>query len=92
VTEELALREALKRTRLEQAAANPGLAPSRWIIYIMVGGVLLYFRDDLTSHLWMPIALLLLHIHAAVSSVHSRIDAILELDQLNHGRESKGPK
>lgn len=88
VAEELALRAALKRTKLEQAAANLGLSLNRWTIYIIVGGVLFYFRDDLADYLWAIIAFLLLEIQASTSSVHSRIDAILELDELKHSDQT----
>ena len=83
VTEELALREALKRTRLEEAAKNPELSPSLWIIYIPVGGLLFYFRGDLVDILWILILFSLFHIESSSRGVHSRIDALLELDRLN---------
>jgi len=84
VAEQLALHEALKRTRLEEAARNPRLSLGRWAIWIVAIGLVLFLRDALVENLWMIIILLLVQIETSCGSVHKRIDAILELDILDH--------
>ena len=83
-TEQIALHEALKRTRLEEAAKNPKVTLGRWALWIVAFGIVLFLHDTLAENLWMIIILLLVQIEAGCRSVHKRIDAILSLDSMNH--------
>ena len=51
VAEELALRSALKRVQLEEAAKSPSISRYQWISYVIIGGTLLYFHDHLADQL-----------------------------------------
>ena len=82
VAEELALNSALKRVRLEEAARSPSISKYRWTFYVVIGVVLLYFHDDLADYLWYIVLYLLIEIRTNSASVHSRIDAIVELERL----------
>lgn len=82
IAEELALRKALKRTRLEEAARNPGLSLSKWVIYIIVALFLLNFGADLIYNVLILFLFVILHIEGNSRAIHSRIDALLELDRL----------
>lgn len=99
IAEELALREALKRTRLEEAARNPGLSLSKWVIYIIVGIFLLNLGADLIYNVLILFIFVIFHIEGNSRAIHSRIDALLELDRLkvetiklgkNKGRSESG--
>lgn len=81
VAEELALRIALKRVALEEAAKNPTVSKFQWIYYVFFGGLLLFFHDHLADYIWYIILLLVIEIRTRSSEVHTRIDAILELER-----------
>lgn len=91
VAEELALRIALKRVALEEAAKNPTVSKFQWIYYVFFGGLLLFFHDYLADYIWYIILLLVIEIRTRSSEVHTRIDAILELERqrLNAQREKQ---
>ena len=82
VAEELALRSALKRVSLEEAAKSPSISRYQWISYAVTGAVLIYFHDHLANYIWYIVIFLLIEIRTGSAAVHSRIDAILELERL----------
>lgn len=80
--EELSLRIALKRTRLEKAAESPSRSRFGWLSYVLVGGALLFFQKQIEHQVWLVAVALLIEIKSSSAAVHSRIDAILELEGL----------
>jgi hypothetical protein len=91
VAEELALRIALKRVALEEAAESPTISKYQWIYYVFIVGLLMYFHDHLADYLWYIIILLVFEIRTSSTAVHARIDAILELEKrrLDSQREAQ---
>lgn len=83
LAEELALHQALKRIRLEEAAKRPVFSVYDWIVSgLLWGGWVWFFHEDLARGLWFIIPYLALQIHRSSQAVHTRIDAILELQGL----------
>jgi hypothetical protein len=87
IAEELALRSALKRVALEDAAKSPTISKYQWIYYVFIGGLLMYFNDYLSDHIWYIILVLVIEIRIISSAVHTRIDAIQALERLRLGAQ-----
>ncbi len=84
LTEEAALQIALKRTRLEEAAANPTSGSwHKWGLWLLGISIFLSLQGRLVEsiNILFIILFLFIHIHWKVARVHSRIDALLELDR-----------
>lgn len=84
VAEEFALHQALKRTRLEEAAASP-VVFSKFNWLFLVVGVLaaIMFEDYLAAHPSVFIIYFGVAIHSGIASVHARIDALVQLEALS---------
>ena len=77
-----ALRRSIEGPSLEQMAKGVSFQWYGWASYLLIGIMLLVFQDDLVDYIWLITLILLIEIKIKSISVHSRIDAILELARL----------
>ncbi len=81
--EERGLSRALERTRLEKAAARPSFFLDGWSLSVLIGiAVVLYLQGRHSEYYWLIPLLILRLIYSVYAGVHSRIDALLELERL----------
>jgi hypothetical protein len=85
VEEELRLRDALKRIRLEDVAKSPILSSWGWVSKVAIG-ICIFMPYLSERYQWYVNGFVIIYLIAGERLVHARIDAILELAELDKRR------
>lgn len=82
LSEERRLQAALERVRLEDAAKRPAISKRGWLVKTLLLVALCMANADSHYQYLINIIVIAFLIYGGDSRVHSRIDAIMELERL----------